>query len=493
MPPHPHRTRAARAAALASVALVAVLGLGCSATIVVEGESMTRPAGATVGTESGVTYLTLGVNGEATARVTAPTSDGLVLRARGTACAGAPRAVVKLDGATVADAEVGTAWSDVRIATPVTGGAHDLRVDYTNDYATSTCNRNLDIDKIAFYTLDGPKPTGTAEAALAASDPAVQPYRFGGPFAGALNEPIPAGAALDPRSATVTGDMVASMRRARVRLQQEDGVPGVWVAGPQDPFFTIHANGQTLRWRVPAGVTAGGVSGADAPVVILDPSHPDYGPESELRLFRAQIDRTARTITAEGHGVFHYGHTSDGRAVEGWGTGWGLSWAGLVRGSEVRTGEVNHALRMTAPAISARWRAPAIKSDQSGDRPLEMGMRLQLDPAVDCDTRTVPGRSATGPETRLLRMLCRALQRYGAVVTDGSGMADLYSVLMELDTKAGGTADWSSIAGSPPNGLWGNVIRDQNANATGDGVVRSATDGIPWARMRVLAAGTFSG
>ncbi len=493
MKPHPHRTRAARAAALAPVAVVAVLGLGCSATTVVEGESMVRPAKSSIRTESGVTYLTLKATSAATATVTAPAGDGLVVRARGTACAGAPRVVVKLDGATVADQAVGTAWSDVQIARRIDGGAHDLRVEFPNDYATGTCNRNLDLDKVGFYTLDGPAPASPAQEALAATDPAAQPYRFGGAYAGALNEPIPAGTALDPRSGTIADEMVASMRRARVRLQQEDGVPGVWVAGPQDPFFTVRANGETLRWRVPAGVTPGGSLADDAPVVILDPNHPDYGPESELRLFRAQIDRTARTITAEGHGVFHYGRTSDGRAVQGWGTGWGLSWAGLVRGGEVRAGEIRHALRMTAPGISARWRAPAIKSDQAGAEPMEMGMRLQLDPAVDCDTRTVPGRSASGPETRLLRMVCRALQRYGAVVTDGSGMSDLYAVLMELDTKAGGTADWSAIAGSPPNGLWGNVIRDENADATGDGIDRSASDGIPWARMRVLATGTYSG
>lgn len=92
----------------------------------------------------------------------------------------------------------------------------------------------------------------------------------------------------------------------------------------------------------------------------------------------------------------------------------------------------------------------------------------------------------------MLRMICRALQRYGAIVVDGSGMTDSYAISMELDRAYGGTADWHAVGGDPPGGYWGNLIRDQLANQTGDGLGRGPTDGIPWQRMRVLATSVFS-
>ena len=35
---------------------------------------------------------------------------------------------------------------------------------------------------------------------------------------------------------------------------------------------------------------------------------------------------------------------------------------------------------------------------------MDMGMRLQLDPTLDCGTRTVPGKADSSTETRFLRI-----------------------------------------------------------------------------------------
>lgn len=333
-------------------------------------------------------------------------------------------------------------------------------------------------------------PRAHARAALMRVDPALQPYRFGGRGAGAFNEPIPRGAHTDRRSGRVMARVLAGMRHERVALVDRNGVPGMWLARRGDPWFTIRVGRARLRWQVPRGARPGGEHGSDAPMVIQDPRHPRYGSRVELRLWKAHLDRRHRRITARGYGIFRYGRRSDGFPLRGHGTGSGLPWAGLIRAWEVRRGVIRHALRMAASGISRRHRPPARNSDQSHRSPLAMGMRFQLSPRVNCASRTVPGRSPRSAATRLLRMICVALQRYGAIVVDGSGRTDLYTFEMELDRSAGGAVRWSRVAGRPPSGYWGNVIRDRRA--TGDGVRRVASTGIPWGRMRVLSRSVFS-
>ncbi len=331
-----------------------------------------------------------------------------------------------------------------------------------------------------------------ARAALSAIDPALQPYRFGGRGAGAFNEPIPGRMRTDRHSRAVMAHMLASMRRERLALVDRGGVPGVYRARRRDPWYLVRAGGRRFHWRVPAGVTPGGSLGEDAPVVIQDPHQPRWGRQVELRLWRTRIDRGRRTVDAQGFGIFRYGRRSNGRPVRGQGTGSGLPWVGLLRAGEVRRGAIRHALRLVAPEVSRRHRLPARTSDQRDRSPLVMGMRLQLDRRVNCGRRTVPGRSRRGSETRFLRMVCVALQRYGAIVADGTRTPNLYSLQMELDRSAGGAVSWRRVAGRPPGGYWGNVIRDARANATGDGLARRATDGIPWGRVRVLSRSVFS-
>lgn len=329
-----------------------------------------------------------------------------------------------------------------------------------------------------------------ARAALLRIDPARQPYRFGGRGAGAFNEPIPARARTDRRSRRVVAAMLASMRRERVALVDRNGVPGVWHARRGDPWFTVRIGRARVRWQVPRGARPGADASSDAPLVIQDPRHPRYGSRVELRLWQASMDRGSRTISARGYGIFRYGRNSNGYPLRGHGTGSGLPWAGLIRAWEARRGVIRHALRMAASGISRRHRRPALGSDQRHPGPLAMGMRFQLSPRVNCRSRTVPGRSGRSRETRLLRAICVALQRYGAIVVDGSGRSDLYTFEMELDRSAGGAVRWSRVAGRPPGGYWGNLIRDRRAG--GDGVRRVASTGIPWGRMRVLAHSVFS-
>ena len=106
-------------------------------------------------------------------------------------------------------------------------------------------------------------------------------------------------------------------------------------------------------------------------------------------------------------------------------------------------------------------------------------MRLQLDPAVDCQARTVPGKADSSPETRYLRMVCTALQRYGMIAVDGTGDRGLL-LMMEHSQ----TAPWTSLVGTPVFGSYGYLVRDKDSPP--DGLSRTDTSGIPWSRLRVL-------
>jgi len=334
--------------------------------------------------------------------------------------------------------------------------------------------------------------TTTSAAGLMPADPAEQPYEMGGDYAGAFNQPIPADEPTDPASGQVIANMLTSMGQQRVLLNESADVPGIYMASVTDPVWTITDSGglPTISFPIPAGATPGGVvsTGSDAPMVVYDPSNPTWGADTELRLWHATMYPATHTITVDGYGIFHYGRDSNGLPVVGTGTGSNLPWVGLIRPWEVQAGSINHALRFAAPGASSGFRLPATTSDQNGPGPLEEGMRLQLSPSVDCSTRTVPFPDPTGADTRFLQEICRALQTYGMILTDGSSN---YALMMELDTADGGTANWSSILTPPPSGLWGNVIRDQTADLTGDGVARNATTGIPWGQMRVLASSVF--
>jgi hypothetical protein len=342
-----------------------------------------------------------------------------------------------------------------------------------------------------------PTPAPAVVTPFAAPAPAARlsaeerPYDPGFAF----NQPIPPGVGTDPRSDRIVAQLDANTAISKVGLSASGEVPPVYVARPTDPLLSVSVGGQQTRFRVPAGAVAGG--GSDSPMVILDPSHPDFGAHTELRLWQASV--SGSSLSASGAGLFHY--NSDGAILNpngspslslpfrGAGTGSGMSiLAGLIRPSEVRQGAIEHALRFAYSArdFTNRYRAPASKTDQPNgtttrdpQSAMDMGMRLQLDPAVDCAARTVPGKSAASPETRYLRMVCVALQRYGMIAIDGT--VDR-GVLFQMESQE--TAPWSSIVGATSSGSYGYLLRD--ADSPGDGLARGDTSGIPWHRLRVL-------
>lgn len=316
----------------------------------------------------------------------------------------------------------------------------------------------------------------------------------------AFKQPIPDSPALDSRSEAIVRRLSENRRSGALFLASRSEVPTVYRVRRGDPFYRVTVGGGSARFRVPPDARQG--DGSDAPLVLLDPDHPDHGRATELRLWRASIDHAEGSLTAEGAGLLHYnndgarlnpdGSRSLAVPFRGQGTGSGLSiLAGLIRPEEVRAGTIRHALRFaySSPDFTSDFRPPAVKTDQPKDTTtrdpasaMDMGMRLQLDPAVDCEERTVPGAPEGGRETQLLRMICRALQDYGMIAVDGT--VDEGLVLM-MEHSA--TARWPEIVGEERFGSYSWIVRDEASGR--DGLRRDDTSGIPWSRMRVLKAG----
>lgn len=321
----------------------------------------------------------------------------------------------------------------------------------------------------------------------------------------ALNQKIPEAAPSDPRSAAVVGRLDANSAIHKVNLANHGEVPTLYEVTPTDAEYTVDATYlDTTTFRVPAKAVAG--EGSDYPLLVLDPAHPVYGPFTELRVWQAVIDHTQKLVSGSGAGLFHYnndgailnpdGTKSHSIPFQGAGTGSGLSYlAGLVRPAEVKSGEISHAIRFAYSNCdsSDQFRAPAVETDQpkncttaqaAPEERMDMGMRLQLDPTLDCESRTVPGKASSSSETRFLHIFCRALQDYGMVMLDGTGPGGL---VFYLENEA--TAGWQAVIGEELYGSFSYLVRDQDTPS--DGLARGPSDGIPWHRMRVLASSAW--
>lgn len=256
-------------------------------------------------------------------------------------------------------------------------------------------------------------------------------------------------------------------------------------------------------WYGPSNMASGG--GSDYPLVIRDDDHPVHGECTEVRLWQANIPTSGafpRTITASGFGLFHYnndgaklgGVRSVGRPFQGAGAGNGLTYtAGMVRPVEVQAGVIPHVLRFSygpggktaSSPTSSAFTPPATKSDQNGQSAngyvVPMGARFRLKASVDISTRTVPGKGPSAPETRFLHMICKALQDYGMMISDGTGGGP--GLYMESQV----TAPWSSLIGDSQNSQYGWILRSNAVPSPDNGITRTATDGVPWDQMELLA------
>lgn len=332
----------------------------------------------------------------------------------------------------------------------------------------------------------------------------LRPFRVGGENAGAFNKKITSPTE-DKASRAVRDKLVAGMLDGN-KVHLGFG-PGIFYSSSDSGTYDIrstdwgsHPAQHKWYFKIPSNATPTPDSvNADRPLLVYDmlnPKHP-----VELRCWHTVINHSTKVVYCDGYSVTDCGSgvgsepCDNGLPKAGAGTGCGLTWPGLIRASDVGAGRIEHALRFAGPDwTSGRYRLPAIKSDQDGPGPLDMGMRIYLDISdADIDKRTLPNLSSVSREVRFLKMFCTALKEYGAISSDGQGSDDI-SFHIENDTRKGGTASWKSLIGSTP-------IKDGSAVPYYGWLIRSKliypdsgwrdTDGVPWEKIKVLSTSIF--
>lgn len=237
------------------------------------------------------------------------------------------------------------------------------------------------------------------------------------PGSTAWSQPVPSDAATDAASKRWVDYIIE-----RQSQRSKDGpflairryaVP-VWVGSSKDPVMKITAcrsypcrNVAGTRLRVPRGAKAD--LGTDGHMVLVDQRR-----EIAYDLFKAQKNGNTWSGAGGGRTRYRTSRSATGRR-SGATAAHSALLAGLIRPQEIRRGRIDHALQATIPGIgSGEPRCPAVANVPTTDDPdaPPEGTRFQLSPSVNVGELEVP---------RIVRVIARALQRYGMIVVDNGG------------------------------------------------------------------------
>jgi hypothetical protein len=148
--------RGAVASLLALVLSTLVLGrleLTAAGDVSIEAESMASTAKISIVPDSAASAghsLRMWTNGETSATVMTGATSGVVIRAAGELCSGAPQMTLTIDGVARSNAVVSaTALTDYSSTVALAAGSHSVSVGFINDaYSAGVCDRNLVLDRI---------------------------------------------------------------------------------------------------------------------------------------------------------------------------------------------------------------------------------------------------------------------------------------------------------------------------------------------------------
>ncbi len=241
--------------------------------------------------------------------------------------------------------------------------------------------------------------------------------------------PLPSNAPLDPHSSQIVANLVAQIKNGW-------GHAALNTTSYSAPIFTVPTTQPTtnLIWdascqgsnplpgmsaavrNVPIPANASPSVGTDGNIIIWQP-----GTDTEWEFWRTVYDpNTGRWSVCWGGRIddvsqnlgifpFPYGVSASG-----------LSFlASEIRISELLAGHINHALTLAVPNPAAHeisW--PANRTDGVDLTPYDPaeGERFRLDPSLDLSTLNLsPGEL----------ILARAMQQYGLIVTDTSGLVSI--------------------------------------------------------------------
>ena len=203
------------------------------------------------------------------------------------------------------------------------------------------------------------------------------------------------------------------------------GIPYVVVPHDQPGAqirFTAYGNESDKGpYPIPPGapIEGGTHSGGDRHVLVVRRPAAPGGPCTDYELYRS-FDRggAANTWTGDSGAIFDFGSPLTGQRPAGWTSAdaAGLPiFPGLVTYEEVKSGEIDHAIRVTFDQTRRAYYPPATHSasDSCGADLPAMGSRLRLRAGYD-----ISGLSGDA------RVIATALKRYGMIVADNG--SDFY-------------------------------------------------------------------
>jgi hypothetical protein len=272
---------------------------------------------------------------------------------------------------------------------------------------------------------------GSGEAGAAAPSPSGDdaPFRFFAPSS-FWNEPVPAGAPLDPSSAAVTRAFAGSV------ASEERSRSGPWIntTSYSVPIYKVPADQPTVAVRLVEHAPNAALSSAWSAVPLPSAALPSAGTDRALVVWQPSTDRLWEfwRLTHEGGGwkaswggAMQHASTNAGvygpEAWPGAKPWWGVSASslslvgGLISLEDLRLGQINHALSMSIPNVRAGvYASPAQRSDGGSTDPLSLpeGAHLRLDPNLNLAALHLPP---------LTLMIAMAAQRYGIFIRDRSG------------------------------------------------------------------------
>jgi hypothetical protein len=269
----------------------------------------------------------------------------------------------------------------------------------------------------------------------------------------------------DARRATVAANSatkIATFQQYAVGAGTYFQASVAWVnAAPNTPKYAIPVTGETVP-PIVAPIPVGTRPGAsfDQSLTVRAPDGTDY----DLAL--AQFDpQSGRITSTEGAAVVHPGAANESGPGSANAARFPLR-SGPITPSDVASGAIMHALHLTMPNVGpAPNPFPARTAvGYPGNSGLPLGTWVRLDPSINVASLHLP---------KLDRMICTALQRYGAFVRDiGSAL----SVMGTDQVNQGGNAkDWPAVGVPLPF-----------STPSGERYARPLSPRIPWDRLQLL-------
>ncbi|WP_432490935.1 DUF4124 domain-containing protein [Kineococcus gypseus] len=265
-------------------------------------------------------------------------------------------------------------------------------------------------------------------------------------------------APVNPRSAA----MVAGLHRQVTTLY--NGVAAFNVSNYSTNVYTVSGAQRRVdvafddcqkKKYTPAGLL--GAGGQFTGVPIPDDAVPARGSDGQLTIYSPSTDQLWefwRAKRVDGRWQACWGgridavSTSPGYFSGGFGAAaTGLSFsAGAIGIKDVQAGSIDHALslQIVEPKKWTTFSWPAQRSDGFSTDPdaIPEGLRLRLDPAVDVESLKL---------TPIGKMVARAAQKYGFIVTDKAGAVALTAESGTATANATGVDPWPALMRGKPH------------------------------------------